>query len=336
MRDDLQKSAAGLQKSFDSLQKGAGDLQRSSVGLQKDTADLQDGFIRYTSLNNYLKATFHEKVYKLSLSCAVTCPNRDGTVGFGGCIFCAGGSSAFSGDPRRSIKEQLKAQKRLVSKKSGQKFIAYFGSYTATYGDCEKLRAAFLTAAEDEQVVALSVATRPDCLPPKIIEILKEVQARVPVFVELGLQTANDRTAKFLNRGTVLSDFDRAVKLLKSAGFFVVFHVIIGLPHETADDLLNTVDYCVKMKADGIKLQLLHVLRGTELATLYQNGEFDVLSMDEYIALLCAALKRLPPEVVVHRLTGDGAKKDLIAPLWSADKHRVLNAIAAVARPYEL
>lgn len=291
--------------------------------------------VYYRSLNGYLKEKFGEKVYKLSLSCSNGCPNRDGTCGVGGCVFCAEGSGAFAGDYKLSIDEQIEKAKALISGKTDcNKFIAYFQSFTSTYGDLQHIENCLLSAAKRPEIVAVAVATRPDCLQSEVIEILKKVQKIKPVTVELGLQTIHESTALFINRGYPLSVFDEALSKLKAEGFEVVVHIILGLPQETEEMMLNTVDYVAKSSADGIKLQLLHVLEGTPLANLYREKFFETLTLEEYIALLKKCVKLLPPQMVVHRLTGDGDKKRLIAPLWSADKKRVLGEISRHLKPY--
>jgi radical SAM protein (TIGR01212 family) len=272
---------------------------------------------------------FGEKVYKLSLDAGLTCPNRDGTKGTGGCIFCsAGGSGDFSERHIDDISLQIERAKKQVGKKySGDKFVAYFQSYTNTYGDIDYLCKIFSDAINNENIVALSIGTRPDCLGKDVIELLGELNKIKPVFVELGLQTVHAETAKLINRCYELSDYDEAVRKLKEIGVNVVVHVILGLPHETEDMMLGTVDYAVKSGADGIKLHLLHVLKGTALEKMYLDGGFDVLTEDEYIALVIKCLKHIPKNVVVHRVTGDAPKKLLVAPLWSADKKEVLNRL---------
>ena len=291
--------------------------------------------VYYRSLNGYLKEKFGEKVYKLSLSCSNGCPNRDGTCGVGGCIFCAEGSGAFAGNYNLSVDEQIEKAKALISGKTDcNKFIAYFQSFTSTYGDLQHIENCLLSAAERPEIVALSVATRPDCLSGEVMTMLQRVQKLKPVTVELGLQTIHESTARFINRGYPLSVFDEALAKLKVQGFEVVVHIILGLPQETEEMMLNTVDYVAKSSADGIKLQLLHVLEGTRLAGLYRENFFETLTLEEYITLLKKCVALLPPQMVVHRLTGDGDKKRLIAPLWSADKKRVLGEISRHLKPY--
>ena len=284
----------------------------------------------YHSLDFHLKETFGKKVYKLSLDGGMTCPNRDGTAGSGGCIFCsAGGSGDFAAPRTASVKEQAKAAKALVAGKikGDASYIAYFQSYTNTYAPLPYLRALFTEAMALPDVCALSVATRPDCLPPETIALLNELSQKKPVWIELGLQTIHEKTSEFIRRGYSLDVFEDAYGRLKAAGIPVIIHVILGLPGETREDMLKTVRYLAGKRVDGIKLQLLHVLKGTDLFPLYESGAFRTLEMDEYFALAGDCLKLLPPETVVHRLTGDGPKRLLAAPLWSADKKKVLNGL---------
>lgn len=289
----------------------------------------------YTSFNSYCRREFGCKVYKLALSCSNSCPNRDGKVGIGGCIFCAEGSGSFAAPYEMPIAEQIEYAKKLVSKKAKNvKYIAYFQAFTSTYGDESHIRNCLLSAAKDEQTVAVSVGTRPDCLPESMLEILSEVSKIKPVFVELGFQTAQIKTAELINRCCKTETYTLAAKRLHEMGIKVVFHVILGLPGETESDMLESVKKAVEMGADGIKLQLLHILRGTRLADMYKRGEFRCLELSEYVDILEKCLRLLPKEVVVHRLTGDGDKKLLLAPTWSADKKAVLNLIASRCRPY--
>ena len=281
----------------------------------------------YTALSPYLKRRFGCKVYKLSLSAGCTCPNRDGTLGARGCIFCSG-SGEFAASGSASIPEQLEQAKYILGKKAqGAKFIAYFQDFTNTYGAVSHLEPLFLAAMEPDDVVALSIATRPDCLPEDILRMLSRLRAQKPVFVELGLQTIHDNTAQYIRRGYPLSVFDDAVQKLHALDIEVIAHQILGLPGETAEMIVETTRHLGQLPVDGVKLHLLHVLRGTDLAAEYEAGRVKPLELDAYIDILEQCLAVLPPKVVIHRLTGDGAKRDLIAPLWSADKKRVLNAI---------
>ena len=262
-----------------------------------------------------------------------TCPNRDGTLGSRGCSFCLGGSGSFAEEKCSSVTEQIERAKRRVEKKNPSgRYIAYFQSYTGTYAPAERLNALFGEAIAHPDIAAISVGTRPDCLPPEVIELLARLNKIKPVWVELGLQTIHAKTAERIRRGYPLSVFDDAVKRCKASGLYTVVHMIIGLPGETPEMAAQTAAYIGKSGADGIKLQLLHVLRGTDLADEYAAGLFDVMSMEEYIAALEECVRQLPPQITIHRLTGDGDKKYLVAPLWSADKKRVLNEVNAAFR----
>lgn len=285
---------------------------------------------RYYSLNRYLRESFGEKVYKLALDGGMTCSNRDGTIGTGGCIFCsAGGSGDFAEGRCGSIREQIsRAKKRIQAKTDAKKFIAYFQSYTNTYAPVEYLEKIFTEAISEPEIVALSVGTRPDCLGEDVVELLSRLNRVKPVWVELGLQTIHESTARYIRRGYGLPVYEDAVRRLKREGITVITHVILGLPGESREQMLATMDYLAgENRPDGIKLQLLHVLRGTDLARDYEEGKFRTMEMEEYFDMLFACLERLPADMVIHRLTGDGAKKDLIAPLWTGDKKRVMNAM---------
>ena len=281
---------------------------------------------RYRSLNRYLRERFGRKVYKLAVDGGFTCPNRDGTLGYGGCIFCSeqgsGDFAAHGGD----IRAQLEQARARVGAKTpaGCGYICYFQSYTNTYAPVERLRGLFYPAIEPEDVVALSVGTRPDCIDGERAALLGEINRIKPVFAELGLQTSNEQTARLINRCYTNSAFTESVRMLRGEGVEVVVHIILGLPGETERDMLDTVDFVCGHDIQGIKLQLLHVLRGTALAGM----DYAPLEMEEYFRLVGLCLGRIPPDIVIHRLTGDGDKRTLIAPLWSADKHRVLNGLA--------
>ena len=288
----------------------------------------------YKSLNDHLKERFGTKVYKIALSSGCTCPNRDGTVGVGGCIFCTDtGSGDFAQAAELPIDEQLRlAKEKIASKNKGGKYIAYFQSFTNTYGSVEALEPKFMEALADEEVVALSVATRPDCLPEDILAMLARLNTIKPVWVELGLQTIHPRSVEYIRRGYALEIYDQAVKDLHAIGVEVITHVILGLPGETKADMLETVQYVVDSKAEGIKLQLLHVIEGTDLAKDYRQGMFSALSMDAYIEIIRDCVALIPESMVIHRLTGDGNKKTLLAPLWSSDKKKVLNALNQILK----
>ena len=282
----------------------------------------------YTSLNSYLKERFGCKVYKLAIDGGFTCPNRDGTIDTRGCIFCSkGGSGEFASSRELGITDQIEQGKRLVEKKiKNGKYIAYFQAFTNTYAPIDELRDKYYQALNHPDIVALSIATRPDCLGEKVLQLLDEINKIKPVIVELGLQTIHEKTAEYIRRGYPLNVYDEAVENLHKIGINVVTHLIIGLPNETAEDILQSVEYVCK-KTDGIKLQLLHVLKGTDLEKEYNECKVKVLDIDEYAEIIKRCVDIIPDSVVIHRLTGDGAKKDLIAPLWSADKKRVLNTI---------
>lgn len=282
----------------------------------------------YTTLNSYLKDRFGCKVYKIALDGGFTCPNRDGTVDTDGCIFCSkGGSGDFAESREKSISEQIADGKKRVSKKiKDGKYIAYFQAFTNTYAPVDRLRELYTEAMSQPDIAALSIGTRPDCLGEDVLALLDEMNKRVPVFVELGLQTIHEDTAQYIRRGYDLSVYDKAVADLHKIGVNVVTHLIIGLPGESKEDMLRSVEYVCKM-TDGIKLQLLHILRGTDLESEYTSGKIKELTLEEYTDIIKSCVKIIPKSVVVHRLTGDGAKKDLIAPMWSADKKNVLNTI---------
>lgn len=282
----------------------------------------------YYSLNEYLKNTFGEKVYKISLNGGMTCPNRDGTLDSRGCIFCSkGGSGEFSADALLPISEQLEQAKHRIREKTDcKRFIAYFQPFSNTYAETEYLRRIFTEAIAPEDIAALSIATRPDCLGEDVLALLSELNQIKPVWVELGLQTIHEKTAEYIRRGYPLEKFDCAAKRLRELGINVITHLIIGLPGESREMLLDSVRYAGE-RSNGVKLQLLHVLKDTDLCSDYLAGKFDVLSIEEYIELLCDCVEALPQNVVIHRLTGDGDKRLLVAPMWSADKKKVLNAI---------
>ena len=278
----------------------------------------------YHTLNEELRRRFGGKVYKLSLSSGCGCPNRDGTLGTRGCLFCDGaGAFAETGD----IPAQLqRAKARLHGKEGEGRYIAYFQSFTNTYAPAEYLRPLFEAAMEPEGIVALSVATRPDCLPPEILDLLAELNRRKPVWVELGLQTIHPESAAYLRRGYELPVFEEAVRALRARGIEVIVHLILGIPGETQEDMIASARYAGQW-ADGVKLHLLHVLDGTDLVAEYAAGRVRPLEREEYFGLLEDCLRVLPSSVVIHRLTGDGDKRRLLAPLWSADKKAVLNAM---------
>ena len=284
---------------------------------------------RYYALDYYLKETYHEKMYKLSLNGGCTCPNRDGTCGTKGCIFCSeGGSGDFAPEAGLSIKEQLAAGKGQVSQKyHGNSYIAYFQAFTNTYAPVSHLRAMFTEAIADPEVKILSIATRPDCLSPEVLALLAELNQQKPVWIELGLQTIHETTARFIRRGYELSVFEEAVRQLREINITVIVHVILFLPGESEADMLKTITYLNTMPVQGIKLQLLHILENTDLADVYQKTPFPVPNMETYFKVLGKCICHLRPDIVIHRLTGDGPKSLLIAPLWTGNKRLVLNAL---------
>ena len=281
-------------------------------------------------LSDHYRETFGCKVYKLSLDGGFTCPNRDGTLGTRGCIFCTGSGEFAEGGPEPISIQLERAKLRVCSKNKSGKYMAYFQAFTNTYGPVERLRQLYFAAITPEDIVGLSIGTRPDCLGADVLALLKEVNQIKPVSVELGLQTVHESTARYIRRGYPAEVYLDAVKRLKEAGIEVVTHIILGLPGETMEMAVETTRAAVAAGTDGVKFHLLHVLRGTDLAADYQQDKFTCLSLEEYAQWLKACTAVLPEDVVVHRITGDGAKKDLIAPLWSADKKRVLNYLHKV------
>lgn len=285
----------------------------------------------YRTLNQHYRETFGCKVYKLSIDGGFSCPNRDGTCGTGGCIFCDG-SGAFA-ERGNSIPHQLEqAKRRVEAKNPGGKYIAYFQAFTNTYAPVEHLRKVYLEAIEPEEIVGLAIGTRPDCLGEDVIALLKELNAIKPLSVELGLQTTKPESVRYIRRGYENEVYFDAVKRLKAAGIEVVSHIILGLPGETPEDAVQTTRDAIAAGTDGVKFHLLHVLRGTDLAEDYAAGNFRCLTLEEYGIWLKNCIDLLPPSVTVHRITGDGAKKDLIAPLWSGDKKKVLNYLNNVLK----
>ena len=292
---------------------------------------------RYHSLDYELKQTFGEKVYRISLNGGMTCPNRDGTLGTGGCIFCSeGGSGDFAGNAAISIREQISEGKRRIAAKSDcRKFIAYFQAYTNTYAPVSYLKPLFMEAISQPEIVVLSIATRPDCINEEILDLLEELNQIKPVWIELGLQTIHEKTAAFIRRGFSLSCYEHCVQQLKARGLAVITHVILGLPQETIPMMLQTVDYLADSGIQGIKLQLLHVLKHTALADYYEKDSFPIFDRDSYCRLIRKCIELLPEEMVIHRITGDGPKNLLLAPLWSTDKKKVLNQIQKEFREHD-
>ena len=281
-------------------------------------------------LSDHYKETYGCKIYKLSLDGGFSCPNRDGTLGTGGCIFCTGSGEFAEGGPEPIAVQLERAKQRVSAKNKGGKYIAYFQAFTNTYAPADALRKLYLEAIAPEDIVGLSIGTRPDCLGVDVMAVLKEVNAIKPVSVELGLQTIHEDTARYIRRGYPARVYFDAVKKLKNAGIEVVTHIILGLPGETADMMVQTTKAAVAAGTDGVKFHLLHVLKNTDLAEDFAAGKFECLTMEAYGELLKQCISVLPEHIVVHRITGDGAKKDLIAPLWSGDKKRVLNYLHRV------
>ena len=292
-------------------------------GFEKAIMKGKEGGRMYRTANEYYKEKYGEKVYKLSLDGGFTCPNRDGSVATGGCIFCSALGGGEFAEHGTNIPEQLeKAKARVAGKIKDGKYIAYFQSFTNTYGPIEKLEKMYREAVTPDYIVGLNIGTRPDCLPEETIRLLAEINAIKPVTVELGLQTAEDTVADYINRGYPTAVYADALSRLKSAGLEVITHIIIGLP---GDDPVTTTRYAAACGTDGVKFHLLHILQNTRLAKEYEEGRIKPLSLEEYAQILKNCISVLPKETVVHRITGDGAKKDLIAPLWSADKKKTLN-----------
>jgi len=283
----------------------------------------------YYTLNEYYQSIFGEKVYKIALNANLTCPNRDGTLDTKGCIFCSsGGSGDFASDSNLSIYHQIEEGKKLISKKTkGSKYIAYFQAFSNTYGDYDYLKEIYYEAVNHPDIIGISIATRPDCLDPSIIKLLSEINQRTKLWIELGLQTIHETSASWMRRCYKLNIFDDAVEQLSAYHIDCIIHLILGLPGETHSDVLQTVDYVISKPIQGIKLQLLHILDETDLAKQYKEESFKILTLDEYADLIVDCIERIPKDIVIHRITGDGPKKLLIAPLWSSNKKLVLNTI---------
>ena len=302
--------------------------------------------IPITTANKYFKNLFGTKVYKLSLNIGCTCPNRDGTLDTRGCIFCSkGGSGEFASDRNKSVTNQIEDAKKLVEEKmpsdknsdnAKKKYIAYFQAFTNTYGDAEKLKEKYLEAINHPDIVGLSIATRPDCLDGEILDIICDINRTYPVWIELGLQTIHEETARYIRRGYSLDVYNEAMSNLSERNINVITHIILGLPYENVDMMLESVNYVGEMSkkynniTHGIKLQLLHILKGTDLEKDYNNGLFDTLSLEEYVDIIHKSLAILPRDVIIHRLTGDGDKKLLVAPKWSSNKKLVINKLSKV------
>ena len=286
--------------------------------------------MKILTVSEVLKEKYGEKVYRLALSSGCTCPNRDGTVGYGGCTFCSGsGSGEFAAKPA-PVDVQIEEAKKLIRKKTdAQKFIAYFQSFSNTYADTDYLRKIYTQAINREEIVILAIGTRPDCISAETFEILKEINEIKPVWIELGLQTIHEKTARSVNRGYPLAVFEDTYNKLKNAGLEVIVHVILGLPGETRQDMLETAGYLGRLDPvpDGVKLHMLQILRGTKLAEEYLKDPFPLMTLDEYCDLIISCLQLLDPKTVIHRMTGDGPKSLLIAPEWCADKKKVINTL---------
>ena len=286
--------------------------------------------MKIRTLSEKLKEEYGEKEYRLALSSGCTCPNRDGTIGYGGCTFCSGsGSGEFASKPA-TIDIQIEEAKRLIGKKTdARKFIAYFQSYSNTYGDIHHLREMYRAAIDRDEIVILALGTRPDCLKPEVMDLLWELNEIKPVWIELGLQTIHERTAERIHRGYSLPVFEDAYHRLKKAGLDVIVHVILGLPGEAEQDMLETVGYLGRLEPllDGIKLHMLQVLKDTPMGEEYLKTPFHIMTLDEYCDLIVRCLKQLDPKTVIHRMTGDGPKSLLIEPVWCADKKRVINTL---------
>ncbi len=286
---------------------------------------------RYLTFNEHLRNRFREKVFKVSLDAGFTCPNRDGTLGWSGCVYCSErGSGDFAGDQKLSLHDQfIEVSERMKRKWPSAKYIAYFQAYTNTYASLERLREVYEEALEEENVIGLSVSTRPDCLPEDVLDYLEELSRRTYLWVELGLQSSHDRTMEWIRRGHDYSQFLKGLEQLRFRGIQVCAHIILGLPGESKAEMLETARAVASLPIQGIKIHLLHVLRGTPLATIYDNEPFELMTKEDYVSLVVDIIEILPPEMVIHRLTGDGPPDDLIGPLWSRKKWEVLNAIDA-------
>ena len=284
---------------------------------------------RYHSLNYFLRNKFGEKVFKISLDGGFSCPNRDGKISKGGCLFCSErGSGDFAGDRDFSIERQFIDIKEMMSKKWKEgKYIAYFQAYTNTYAPVDELRRKYEEALKQDGVVAISIGTRPDCLGDDVLDLLEEINQKYYVFIELGLQTSNDEVARRINRGYDLDVFEDAIKRLKERNIDFVVHSIFGLPGETKESMLETINYIAHTGAQGIKFHLLHLMKNTPMVKIYESGGLEFLSQEDYIDLLCKSVCMLPEDMVVHRLTGDAPRDLLIGPMWSLKKWEVLNAI---------
>ena len=293
----------------------------------------------YLTLNNYLKNIYNEKVFKVSLNGGFSCPNRDGKISTNGCIFCsASGSGDFAGNINLSIKDQFYEVVSILEKKWPYRaYIAYFQANTNTYGTVSELKQRYEQIIKDgkkldDKIKILSIATRPDCLDNDVLNLLKELNEQIPLWVELGFQTSNEETAKYINRGYSNDILVKAVNDLKSLGITVIVHIINGLPTDTHSDMINTVKFLRKLPIDGIKIHMLHVINNSPLGKLYKEYPFPLLTMEEYVKIVVEQLRLLPPNIVIHRITGDADKKELIAPTWTLKKFVVMNEIDKLMR----
>lgn len=283
---------------------------------------------RYHTLNCFFRERFGEKVFKISLDAGFTCPNRDGRISTGGCIFCSSrGSGDFAGTASNLVEQFYEVKKMMNRKWKTGKYIGYFQAYTNTYAPVDFLREKYYSVINVEDVVGIAIATRPDCLPEDVLELLEEINEKTYLWVELGLQTVHESTARLINRGYGLDEYITSVKELKKRGIEVVTHAILGLPGESRQDMLETVDFISNTGTQGIKLHLLHLLRGTKLAEMYLKGELQPMSMEDYVETVVECIERIPEEMIIHRITGDGPRDTLIAPRWSLKKFEVINAI---------
>lgn len=288
-----------------------------------------DNNIRYNNANSFFRQKFGQKIIKISLDGGFTCPNRDGTLSYGGCIFCSEkGSGDFAGDRALDIKTQFEINKQKMNKKwQDGKYIAYFQAFTNTYAPLDYLKQLFLSAYEIQDVVGIFIATRPDCLTEETIEFLADLNKKIYVCIELGFQTSKQETVKLINRCYENKVFDDCVKMLNKYNIDIIVHTILGLPYETKEDMLNTIKYISKHNIQGIKLQLLHIIQNTPLHNLYKKCPFHILTLEEYVNIVCDCIEILPPQIVIHRITGDGDKNTLVQPKWSLNKKVVLNSI---------
>ena len=282
----------------------------------------------FNNIDYYLKEKFGEKIFKVSLDGGFTCPNRDGTLSYKGCIFCSeSGSGEFTGNRENSITNQINEQIKFLGRGEDKKYIAYFQNFTGTYGNIEHLRSVYEEAIKHPNIVGLAIATRADCLSEEVLELLSEFNEKTHLWIEIGLQTVNDKTAEIINRGYKTEIFTEKMKELNKRNIKVVTHVIIGLPNENKNDVFSTIDYINEQKTWGIKLHLLYILKNTELFEYYKSNPFEIMEKEEYISIVTEIISRLDKKIVIHRLTGDAPWKDLYEPKWSTDKRGILNGI---------